>query len=117
MPPLPEKYREAPHNEEVDSLSKLPPAQSPTHEAPEASEGRTQKRARSPSESSDASTPPTPRDPYFLVRHGEDDGASSAPFPAVPLRAMEPQSPAKKKKKKKKKEKAPPVLNLSDIES
>src|SRR4051812_17404551 len=73
MPPLPEKYTEAPDNEEVDSESELPPVQSPTVDAPEASEGRTRKRSRN--ESSDASTPPTPRGLTFLERHGEDDGA------------------------------------------
>src|SRR3954466_10565076 len=114
MTPLPEKYGEAPDNEEAESESELPPAQSPTHEAPEASEGQTRKRARSSSESSDASTLPTPRDPSLLVRHGEDDGASSALFLAVPLQAVAPQPPSKNKKKK---EKAPPVFNLSDIDS
>ena len=113
-PPLPELFPDAPDNEVVDSMSELPPAQSPTEEAPEASEGRTRKRARSSSESSDALTPPTPRDPSFLVRHSGDDGASSTPFPAVPLRAMVPQPPSKKKKKEKK---ASAIFNLSDIDS
>src|SRR3954471_14032358 len=83
MPPLPEKYREAPDNEEVESESELPPAQLPTTDAPEASEGQTRKRSRS--KLSDASTSPTLRGPSFLERHGEDDGAYSAPYPTVPL--------------------------------
>jgi len=115
MPPLPENFPIAPDNEVVDSESDLLPAQSPIHEAPEVSEGQTRKRAQSLSESSDASTPPTPRVPSFLERHGEDDGASSAPIPAMPVRAMAPQPRAKKKKRKK--ERAPPVFNLSDIDS
>src|SRR4051812_33844575 len=95
MPPLLEKYLIAPENEVVDS--ELPSAQSPTQEAAETSEGKARKRSRS--ESSDASTPSTPRGPSFLERHDEDEGASAAPFPAVPLRAMAPQPPAKKKEK------------------
>jgi hypothetical protein len=115
MPPLPENFPVAPDNEVLDSESDLLPAQSLNHEAPEASEGQTCKHAQSLSESSDALTPPTPRVPSFLERHGEDDGASSAPITAMPVRAMAPQPPAKKKKRKK--EKALLVFNLSDIDS
>src|SRR4051812_3216157 len=106
MPPLPEKFREAPNNEEVDSESELPLAQSPTLDAPEVSDG--QNRKRSQSESSDSSPPPSPRGPSFLDQHGEDEGASSAPIPAMPIRAMAPQQPGKKKKK----EKVVPVFNF-----
>lgn len=107
MPPLPEKFPIAPDNEVVDSESELPPAQYPTQEAPRA------ERGAGPKESSDASTLPSPQGPSFLEQHGEDEGASSAPFPAVPLRAMALQPLAKKNKK----EKAAPVFNLSDIDS
>src|SRR4051812_31540772 len=111
MPPLPEKFPIAPDNEVVDSESELPLAQSPTQEVAEPSEGQTRKRSWS--ESSDASTPPTPWGTSFLERHDEDEGALGAPFSAVPLWAMAPQPPAKKNKK----EKATLVFNLSDIGS
>src|SRR3954470_279621 len=83
VPPIPKWFPDAPDNEIVDFVSKLPPAQSPTEEAPEASEGRTRKRAQSSRESSDALTLPTPRDPPCLVHRSGGDGASSSPIPAV----------------------------------
>src|SRR4051812_37433239 len=117
VPPLPERFPDTPDNEVVDSESELPPVQLPTKEAPEASEGQTRKRARSLSESSDASPLPPPPPPPFLVRHSGGDSASSSPIPAVPVRAMASQPPAKRKKEEKKGKRALPVFDFSDMDS
>ena len=129
VPPLPEKYPNAPDNEVVESVSELPSARSPAEEANESSEDHTHKRSRSSSESSDASTPPTPRNPLCLVRHSDGHGGSSSPFPAIPVRAVAPHPPAKRKKEEKNEEKkeekeeekrarkAPPVFDLSSLGS
>ena len=74
VPPLPEKYPNAPDNEVVESVSELPSARSPAEDADESSEDHTRKRSRSSSESSDASTPPTPRNPLCLDRHCRGNG-------------------------------------------
>ena len=76
-PPLPERYPNAPDNEVVDSVSELPSARSPADDADESSEDHSRKRSRSLSESSDASTPPTPRNPLGLERHSDGHGGSS----------------------------------------
>ena len=117
VPPLPERFPDAPDNEVVDSMSELPSAQSPVEESPEVSEEQTRKRARNSSESLDASTPPMPRDPPFRVRHSGGDGASSSPIPAMPVRAVAPQPPAKRKNEEKKGKRALPVFDLSDMDS
>src|SRR3954471_13503704 len=105
VPPLPERYPNAPDNEVVDSVSELPSARSPAEDANESSEDHTRKRSRSSSVYSDASTPPTPRNPLGLERHDDGHGGSSSPLPAIPLRAVAPHPPAKRKKEEKKEEK------------
>ena len=125
VPPLPEKYPNAPDNDVVDSESELPSARSPAEDADESSEDHTRKRSRSSSESSDASTPPTPRNPLCLERHSDRHGGSSSPIPAIPVRAVAPHPPANRKKEEKKEEKkgekrarrTPPVFDLSSLDS
>src|SRR3954467_4834854 len=104
-PSLPELFPDAPDNEVVDSMCELPSARSPAEEANESSEDHTRKRTRSSNESSDALTPPTPRNPLGLERHSGDHGGSSSPIPAVPVRVVAPHPPAKRKKEEKKEEK------------
>src|SRR3954469_12693241 len=89
-PPLPELFPVAPDNEVVDSMSELPSARSPAEEANESSENHTCKRTRSSSELSDASTPPTPRNPLCLERQSDGNGGSYSPIPAIPVRAVAP---------------------------
>ncbi len=95
VPPLPERYPNAPDNEVVGSMSELPSARSPAEDADESSEDHTRKRSRSSSESSDDSTPLTPRNPLGLERHSDGHGGSSSPLPAIPVRAVAPHPPAK----------------------
>src|SRR4051812_13697448 len=104
-PPLPELFPDAPDNEVVDSMSELPSARSPVEETFESSEEQTRKRTRRLSESSDASTAPTPRNRLCLERHSGGHGGSSSPIPAMPVRAIASQPPAKRKKEEKKEEK------------
>src|SRR4051812_32794156 len=117
VPPLPERFLDAPDNEVVDSMSELPLARSPVEETFESSEEQTRKRTRSSSESSDASTPPTPRNPPCLVRHSGGDGGSSTPISDVPVQVVAPQPPAKRKNEEKKGKRTLPVFNLSDMDS
>src|SRR3954471_20237642 len=97
-PPLPELFLDAPDNEVVDSMSELPSARSPAEETFESSKEQTRKRTWSSSEASDASTPPTPRNPSCLQSHSGGHGGSASPILAVPVRAVAPQPPAKRKK-------------------
>src|SRR3954464_15923787 len=105
VPPLPERYPNAPDNEVVDSVSELLSARSPAEDADESSEDHSRKRSRSSSESSDASTPPTSRHPLGLERHDDVHGGSSFCRPGIPVRAVAPHPPAKRKKEEKKEEK------------
>src|SRR4051812_1922376 len=116
-PPLPELFPYAPDNEVVDSMSELPSEWSPAEEAFESSEDHTRKRTRSSSESSDASTQPTPRTPLSLDRHGGGRGASPSPIRVVPGGVGPPHPPAKRKKEEKKGRRTPPVFDLSDLDS
>src|SRR3954469_24843009 len=104
-PPLPEVFPDAPDNEVVDSMSELPSARSPAEDADESSEDHTRKRSRSSSESLDASTPPTPRNPLCLERHSDGQGGSPSPFLAIPVGAVAPHPPAKREKEEKKEDK------------
>ena len=129
VPPLPEKYPNAPDNEVVESVSELPSTRSPAEDADESSKDHTRKRSRSSSESSDASTPPTPRNPLCLDRHDDGHGGSSSPIPAIPMRAVVPHPPSKRKKEEKKEDKkeekkeekrarkTPPVFDLISLGS
>src|SRR3954467_14737706 len=98
VPPLPEKYPNAPDNEVVESVSELPSARSPAEDADESSEDHSRKRSRSSSDSSDASTPPTPRNLLALDRQGDFREFCSSPLPAFPVRPVAPHLPAKRKK-------------------
>src|SRR3954468_16941998 len=71
VPPVPEKYPDAPDNEVVESVSELPSARSPAEDADGSSEDHSRKRSRS---SSDPSTPPTLRNPLGLERHSDGHG-------------------------------------------
>src|SRR3954471_8362156 len=100
-PPLPERYPNAPDNEVVDSVSELPSARSPAEDDDESSEDHSRKQSRSSSESSDALTPPTPRNPLGLELHDDFQGVSPPPLPAILVGAVPPPPPAKRKKEEK----------------